>query len=181
MIIAETARLRLRHFTAADLAPMTRVFGDAEVMRFGDGAQTTEWVRAWLRGCAVSYERHGYGPWAVVEKSSGAAIGYCGLFDFPNVNGRPEIEIGYRLNRAYWSQGYATEAVIAVRDYAFDVLGMTRLVAIIDPENVASIHVAEHAGMCREAEVLFEGYSHPDHVYVIERPPAGSGDSRSDM
>lgn len=58
---------------------------------------------------------------------------------------------------------------------------MTRLIAIIDPDNVASIHAAEHAGMRREAEVLFEGYNHPDHVYVIERSPAEPGDSRSDM
>jgi RimJ/RimL family protein N-acetyltransferase len=161
----------------ADHAAMLRVFGDAEVMRFGDGAQTAEWVRAWLRGCLASYERHGYGPWAVVAKDSGAAIGYCGLFDFPDVNGRPEVEIGYRLNRACWGQGYATEAVIAVRDYAFDVLGMTRLIAIIDPDNAASIHVAENAGLRHETEVMFEGYSHPDRVYVIEHLSDGSDSS----
>jgi len=56
-----------------------------------------------------------------------------------------------------------------VRDFAFDTLGMKRLIAIIDPSNTASVHVAEKIGMHRETEVMLEGYTHPDHVYVITR------------
>lgn len=152
-----------------DRAAMTRVFGDAEVMRYGDGVQSAEWVRDWLRRCLEAYKRRGFGPWAVVEKRSGKVIGYCGLFYFPDINGRPEIEIGYRLARASWGLGYATEAVIAARDYGFNVLGLTRLIAMIDPENIASIRVAEKAGLRYEADVIFEGYSHPDRVYVIDK------------
>lgn len=150
---------------ATALAPL---FADAEVMRFGDGPQSPEWVQAWLRRVLQSYARRGYGPWAVVEKGSGELIGYCGLFDFPDVNGRPEIEIGYRLARAYWGRGYATEAVSAARDYAFGVLGLTRLIALIDPGNVASIRVAEKAGLRHVAEVMLPGYTYPDRVYAIE-------------
>ena len=159
-----------------------RVFGDPEVMSFGDGVQSVEWVRDWLEACLNGYEQRGYGPWAVVEKTSGELIGYCGLFYFPDVNGRPEIEIGYRLARAWWGRGHATEAVVAARDYAFNSLGLTRLVALIDPANVASIRVAEKAGMRYEAEAMLKGYYHPDRVYVVYRyssPPSLSDLDRS--
>ena len=59
------------------------------------------------------------------------------------------------------------EAARAVRDYAFDTLCLERLIAIIDPANVASIRVAEKLGMRYEADVSFEGYSHPDRVYAV--------------
>lgn len=171
MIIVETERLILRHFHAFDGDDMDRVFGDAEVMRFGPGVRTRQWVRDWLRGCLEDYyQKLGFGPWAVVEKNSRAVIGYCGLFYFPAVGGRPEIEIGYRLARACWSRGYATEAVSAVRDYGFGVLCLPRLIALIDPQNVASLRVAEKAGMRYEREAMLEGYDHPDHVYSVVNP-----------
>jgi RimJ/RimL family protein N-acetyltransferase len=168
--IAITERLTLRHFHILDAEPMYKVFGDPEVMRFGDGVQTKEWVDTWIRTCLERYyQTWGFGPYAVVERQSQAVIGYCGLFFFPDINGQPEVEIGYRLARSAWGQGYATEAARAVRDFAFDCLGMQRLIAIIDPSNTASIRVAEKIGMRHETEVMFEGYTHPDHVYVVTR------------
>jgi RimJ/RimL family protein N-acetyltransferase len=167
-VVMETARLRIRRFDENDADALLRVFGDAEVMRFSDGVQTSEWVRQWIRTCIVSYDLRGYGPWAVVRKSDDACLGYCGLFYFDNVNGKSEIEIGYRLARHAWGKGYATEAVCAVSDYAFDMLGLTRLIALIDPHNSASIRVAEKIGMHHEADVMFAGYDHPDRVYAIE-------------
>ncbi len=157
----------------ADHAAMLTVFSDAEVMRFGDGPQTAEWVRDWLRAALDGYEQRGYGPWAVVEKTSGGVIGYCGLFYYPDVNGRAEIEIGYRLAQAYWGRGYATEAVSAARDYAFTTLGLPRLIALIDPANVASLRVAEKVGLRFEAEAMLPGYTYPDRVYTIERGRGG--------
>jgi RimJ/RimL family protein N-acetyltransferase len=168
--IAATARLTLRHFHMLDAEPMFQVFGDPEVMRFGDGVQTREWVQHWLNTCLERYHlTWGFGPYAVAENQSQNVIGYCGLFFFPDINGRPEVEIGYRLAQAAWRQGYATEAASAVRDFAFFTLGMKRLVALIDPSNAASIRVAKKIGMQYEADVMFEGYTHPDHVYAIAR------------
>lgn len=166
-----TERLFLRHFHILDHEPMYRVFGDPEVMRFGDGGQTKEWVHAWLRTCLERYHQTwGFGPYAVVEEHSQNVIGYCGLFFFPDVAGQPEVEIGYRLARSVWGQGYATEAAQAVRDFAFNTLGIKRLIAMIDPSNAASIRVAEKIGMHYEKDVMFDGYTHPDHVYVITSP-----------
>src|ERR1043165_711886 len=163
-----TNRLVLRHFHILDGEPIYRVFGDAEVMRFGDGVQSREWVEAWLRTCLERYYRTwGFGPYAVVEQSSRNVIGYCGLVFFPDGAGQAEVEIGYRLARSARGNGYATEAARAVRDFAFDILSIKRLIAMIDPSNTGSIHVAEKIGMHYEKDVMFEGYTHPDHVYVI--------------
>jgi hypothetical protein len=168
--IASTERLILRHFHILDGDALSQVFGDPEVMRFGDGVQTKEWIDAWLRTCLERYYRSwGFGPYAVVEKDSHDVIGYCGLFYFPDINGQPEVEIGYRLARAAWGKGYATDAVSAVRDFAFYTLAIKRLIAIIDPANTASIHVAQKVGMRYEQDVMLESYSHPDHVFAIIR------------
>ena len=173
MMIFRTERLTLRHFRRTDDKAIACVFADPEVMRFGDGVKSNDWIQAWLDGCTRDYQKEGWGPFAVIETSSGNLIGYCGLFTFPDVNGRPEIELGYRFARASWGQGYATEAVLGVRDYAFHSLGITRLIAMIDPSNAASIRVAVKAGMRYEQDVLFEGYTHPDRVYSISRADVG--------
>lgn len=151
-----------------------RVFRDPEVMHFGDGVQSAAWVHQWLQRRLEDYRQEpGLGVWAVVEKSSGEVMGYCGLFFFPDVCGQPEIEIGYRLARSHWGRGYATEAARAVRDYAFQTLGVQRLIALVDPENTASIRVAEKLGMVYEKDVMFPGYTHPDRVYALERRDEG--------
>lgn len=170
MFLLNTLRLELRHFHILDAAPMYQVFGDEQVMRFGDGAQTKEWVQAWLLTSLERYYRTwGFGPYAVVERRSREVAGYCGLFYFPDINGQPEVEIGYRLRRSAWGQGLATEAAEAVRSYAFTTLGLERLISIIDPANTASIRVAEKIGMQYETELMLEGYTHPDHVYAVHR------------
>lgn len=101
MIIVETERLLLRRFHPSDAAALRPVFGDAEVMRFGPGVQSEAWVQDWVRDCLENYQKLGFGPWAVIKKSSLGLIGYCGLFYFPDVAGQPEIEIGYRLARPF--------------------------------------------------------------------------------
>lgn len=169
MTLLETDRLRLRRFDRNDSAALAPLFGDAGVMRFGDGVQTEAWVRHWIEQVIHGYEAKGYGPLAVVEKETASLIGYCGLFDFADINGRPEIELGYRLIKQAWGVGYATEAATAVRDYALSELGIKRLVSLIDPANSASIAVARKLGMVYEADVMLEGYTHPDHLHVIKK------------
>ena len=167
MTIAETPRLILREFRIEDAPAMDALFRDPAVMQFSIGSPLLS-TPDWIARCRVNYHAQGYGRWAVVKKTKEAVIGFCGLALEPEVNGRPEVELGYRLASSEWGSGYATEAATAVRDYAFGPLGLQRLIALIDPANVASIRVAENIGMCREADVLLDGYDHPDHVYVVE-------------
>lgn len=171
MVITETPRLILRHVVMEDAYALEGVFGDPEVMRFSDGVQTRSWVRAWLqRRLEHDYPARGYGPYSVVEKRSRQVIGYCGLFDFADLDGCAEVEIGYRLVRRCWGKGYATEAAYTVRDHGFQNLGLSRLVAMIDPANVTSIRVAEKLGMRYEKDVMLEGYTYPDHLYAMKNP-----------
>lgn len=168
--VITTDRLILRRFHSSDADAMGRIFGDPEVMYYGDGVKTQEWVREWLRRWLVDYYANwGFGMWAVVEKTGGEALGYCGLSRFPQRCGQGETEIGYRIARAHWGRGLATEAARAVRDYGFGALGLERLIAMIDPANGASIRVAEKIGMKYERDALLEGYTHPDRVYTIVR------------
>ena len=156
MVIAEAQRVFLRHFHVADLDAMAGVFGDPEVMRFGAGPQPRDWVQNWLRGCLEDYyQKWGFGLWAVVHKPDRRVIGFCGLTRFDDIDGQPEIEIGYRLARTFWGRGLATEAVRVAREYAFDVLVLPRLVSIIDPRNGASIRVVEKNGLRYEKDVIF--------------------------
>ena len=172
MLISQTPRLILRHLCLADGEAMDGVFGDAEVMRYGDGVRSPQWVREWIAGWIDEhYPKWGFGMWAVVDKRTSAVIGYCGLSRFAarcaDRCADHETEIGFRLARAHWGRGLATEAAQAVRDHAFGALRLPRLVALIDPANIASIRVAEKIGMRYERDVMLPGYDHPDWVYAL--------------
>jgi len=172
MIITETERLFLRHVHLFDADALQRVLGDADVMQFSmTGVLSEASISGWIQECLDNYHRiWGFGPWAIVKKSTREVIGYCGPSISEDINEKPEIEIGYRLARSEWGQGYATEAIIAVQDYCFNTLCFPRLVATIDPQHVASIHVVEKAGMRFERPITFPGYDHPDNLYSIENP-----------
>ncbi len=173
MFTIQTKRLLLRHFEMTDLEKIHKhVFGDAEVMHFGDGPQSMEWVQDWIETCLENYGTRGFGPYALIEKNSTELIGYCGLFHFPDIDGQTEVEIGYRLSRSTWGQGYATEAAFTVRDFALNELKLSRLVTLIDPANTASIRVAQKLGMQYEKHIMLEGYTHPDHLYVLHQSAA---------
>jgi RimJ/RimL family protein N-acetyltransferase len=164
----ETARLRLRPFTAADHDAIHAVYADPEVMRYvGHGAHRAlaETVRA-LRGYADALAARGYGFVAVVERSSGVVVGDAGLH--PLAGRGPDVELGYTLARAAWGRGYGTEAAGALRDHAFAVLGVPRVMAQVEPANLASRHVLEKVGMTVVGERVT--YGRPHLVYAEERP-----------
>ncbi len=151
--ICQTPRLLLRHFLPSDLDGMADMLADSEVMRFSLGTRTRDETRQWLGRTMASYAENGFGLWAVDHRRDGRLIGFCGP-SVQEVDERREVEIGYRLAKAYWGQGLATEAAMATRDDAVGRLGIERLISIIDPLNTASIGVAEKIGMQLESETV---------------------------
>ena len=157
----------MRPFTASDSDAIHAVYADPEVMRYvGHGAHrtTAETARA-LRGYADALRTRGYGFVAVVERSTGALVGDAGLH--PLAGRGPDVELGYTLARAAWGRGYATEMGAALVAHAFEALGMPRVMAQVEPDNVASRHVLEKLGMTERGVRL--AYGRPHLLYAVDR------------
>ena len=146
MNILESARLVFRKMTEEDLPALKDIFCDEQTMYDFGGAWSDEDVLAGLQKQLKSYRENGFGRWAVILKETGKLIGICGLmWDYINKNKVPEL--GYFFNRAYWHKGYATEAAIACKKYAFDVLGYDEVYSITTDNNIAAMNVAIRNGM----------------------------------
>jgi ribosomal-protein-alanine N-acetyltransferase len=165
-----TSRLRLRPFTDTDLAAIHAIYRDPEVMRFvGHGAhRTIEDTANALRVYGDVLARVGFSFLAVVERRGGALIGDGGLHP---LGGRgPDVELGYTLARSTWGRGYATELGRALVAHAFEVLGVDRVVAQVEPGNHASRHVLEKLGMTERE--LRTAYGRPHLLYAVDRSEA---------
>jgi RimJ/RimL family protein N-acetyltransferase len=149
-ILLETERLVLRRFTEADADDLSDLDGDPEVMRFLTGGKPTprEVIRNETLPRFLGYHERfaGFGFWAAVEKSTGEFLGW---FEFrpPEDAGPGEVELGYRLRRAAWGKGYATEGSRALIRKGFTELGVRRVVAETMAVNAASRRVMEKAGL----------------------------------
>jgi RimJ/RimL family protein N-acetyltransferase len=108
----------------------------------------------------------------VVLKDTGRLIGDCGLHRLETVGGNP-VEITYHLARAYWNQGYATEAARCLLTHGFMALGLWEIVAAINPENVASARVAQNLGLRPDRRIEWPKQGLVD-LYVITRDQYGS-------
>jgi len=153
----ETSRLWLREMVRDDVVPLLAVLGDAETMRHYPAAFTRHQVGKWIEWNLENYKQHGYGLWALISKETGELIGDCGL-TWQRVGYSPEraLEAGWHVRRDQWNRGLATEAALAVRGYAKEVLHQPRLISIIDPHNLASQAVARKLGMALEREDVLD-------------------------
>lgn len=144
----ETERLRLRLFTLDDLPVMFALNSDPDVTKYADTpAKDMQEVRERLeQGPLADYEKYGYGRFAVELKETGELIGFCGIKYLPEIDLN---EVGYRYLKEYWGRGIGTEAARVCVDFARDDLGLEKLVALIIPENIGSIRVAEKLGMTK--------------------------------
>lgn len=143
----ETQRLRLRLMAPGDLEDLLKIFEDPLVMdAFNESPFNRQQMQSWLDRNLAHQERYGYGLFSVILKSERVLIGDCGL-EHMEINGEEITELGYDMRSDYWNQGYATEAALAVRDFAFDELGLPRLVSLIRVGNEASKRVSEKIGM----------------------------------
>jgi RimJ/RimL family protein N-acetyltransferase len=151
----ETTRLRLRAFAPADFDAFAAMRADPEVMRYIGTGEPQDRARseAWLGKNEQRWRRNGFGMWAAEHKELGRVIGWCGLVFLDET---PEVEVGYGFARDFWGRGLATEAARRSLRFGFEGMGLGRIVAIAQPENVASRRVMEKLGM---------RYERPAHYY----------------
>jgi ribosomal-protein-alanine N-acetyltransferase len=153
MKILETDRLILRRLLPDDLDSLFALYRDPDIRRyFPEGTLSYEETKEELEWFLNGHPEHPeLGLWATIHKESGRFIGRCGLLPW-TIDGRPEVEVAYLIDKAYWGQGLGTEAAQAILDYGFQQLGLSRLICLIDPANQASIKVATKIGMTFEKE-----------------------------
>jgi len=152
--VIETDRLRLRMFRPEDLNDLAALLTDKDVMRYVEDGQPKDRAVAEqaLNSIIAHWQRHGFGRWAVEEKTSGEFVGFGGL---RSLFGTPEVV--YHFATARWGNGFATELGRASLSYGFETHRFARVVAIAKPENAASIHVMEKIGMHFEMRTSYYG------------------------
>ena len=144
----ETPRLRLRLFTLDDVQIMYTLSTDPDVIKYADtpAKDMAEARQRLEEGPLYDYEKYGYGRFAVELKETGEVIGFCGIKYLPEID-LPEV--GYRYMKEYWGKGIGTEAAKACVEFARQDLDIKKLIALIIPENIASIKVVEKLGMTK--------------------------------
>lgn len=161
----ETKRLILREMTEDDYPALCSILQDDETMYAYEGAFSDAEVREWLDRQISRYRKWGFGLWAVILKESGEMIGQCGL-TMQQWKDSELLEVGYLFNRNYWHRGYATEAAIACKNYAFDVLDAEEVCSIIRDTNTASQNVAKRNGM-KAADTWVKHYRGVDMPHIL--------------
>lgn len=167
MMAITTPRVTLRPVHLSDFKATYQLLSDPEVMRFSlNGPYSKQKTTDFINHCIQQTENNLPSLLAVIDNKSGLLIGYCGFY-MQKINGIEEVELGYRLAKQYWGKGLATEAAIAMKKHAFQKMGLTRLISIIEKDNLSSIRVAEKVGLKLEKEMLYNGKIHVA-IYAIK-------------
>jgi RimJ/RimL family protein N-acetyltransferase len=182
----DTDRLRLRKPTLDDAEALHEAYGDPEAMRYIGLGETRDLAatRAWLERSLERWEADGFGQFVAERKMDDRVVGRVGFLVWDADDWQPgtlaafgdraAIELGWILAREHWGQGYATEAALACRDYAFDTMGLSHLSALIQPQNTASRRVAEKIGMALLRQIQHRGRT--ICLYGMGRPERQAGD-----
>jgi RimJ/RimL family protein N-acetyltransferase len=170
----ETERLVLRRWDIdADLDAYAALCADPDVMRYiGDGTtRTRAECEEQLRSFEQTWSDRSFGLFATELSATGELIGFIGLAvpDFlPEI--MPAVEIGWRLSRASWGRGYATEGARAALVYGFDRVGLDRIVSVHAVGNDPSGNVMQKIGMHLDRETIHPRTGRGVRVYAIDRP-----------
>lgn len=127
------------------------MLSDPITMRFWPAPFSPEQTQHWLERHLRNYLETGLGRYAVISKDSQVLIGDCGIVR-AELNGKPENDLGYIIDRNYWGHGYATEAAAACLNFGLQKQNLQRICANMPEDHVASRRVAERIGMRRELE-----------------------------
>jgi RimJ/RimL family protein N-acetyltransferase len=169
-----TERLLLRRWLSTDLEPYAALNADPQVREHFPSTMTRRECEAEIAIFEERFDEHGYGLWAVEVPGVAPCIGFIGLnlttFDAPFT---PAVEVGWRLARKYWGEGYASEGARAALHFGFETIGLDEIVSFTTPANVRSWAVMERIGMSRDPSDDFENpnvaVGHPMRPHVLYR------------
>jgi len=164
-IILETERTFLREMNQNDFSDLCIIMQDIDVMYAYEHSFSNEEVSSWLNKNIDRYKEDGYGLWAVIHKEKNVFLGQCGL-TIQKINEKKYLEIGYLFKKEYWHKGYATEAAIGCKEYAFSKLNANKVFSIIRNTNIASQNVAKRIGM-KNIETIIKHYYNMDMPHYI--------------
>ncbi|MBN9061434.1 MAG: GNAT family N-acetyltransferase [Rhizobiales bacterium] len=166
--VIETERLTMRGFRHTDIDDYAAFFADDALTRFIGGALSREdaWRNMAMR--SGSWLLRGFGYWALESKNDRRMVGFCGL-TFPE--GWPEPEIGWAIFSGAQGNGYATEAAKRARAYAYDELGWSTAISLINPLNAPSLRVAQRLGAKQDGAFALKGtelgvFRHPSPTFL---------------
>jgi len=163
--IVETDRLLLRELTITDAKDFYELNLNPNVVKYtGDRAFKNITEAEIFLSSYSDYDKNGYGRWAVIDKSNGEFLGWCGLKYIHALN---ETDIGFRFFENHWNKGFATESAKACLRFGFEKLNLETVVGRAMAENAASINVLEKIGLKYEKEFDFD--SHKGLIYKINK------------
>ena len=139
----KTKRLIIRPYTIEDAKEAFALFNDIAVMEFipsGTDKVPNDTVNRVIKYIS-HYNTYGFSKYVILEKNTNRLIGDCGICRIENTDIN---ELGYRIKKEFWNQGFATEAAIAVIDYAFKFLKFREIHAIVESKNIKSVYILEN-------------------------------------
>lgn len=142
----QISRLTLRPLQPEDAEVLHRIYRSEGVLRFFPNPipPALEKVQRFILAQQAHWETHGYGNWGVLPDGSDEIIGWVGLQYLPELD---ETEVGFLLDRVFWGKGYATEAAQASIKFGFGWIKLDHIIALVHPDNLASLRVIEKCGM----------------------------------
>ena len=149
----ETDRLIIKSNQEVDLEPLAALWADPDVTRYMGGPRNYEEILKDLRDDAQLDPQPAFDLWPVIEKQTGQIIGTGGILD-KDIDGSTQYEIIYVLAKSAWGKGLATELASSLKDYAFTELGLKRVTALIDQDNLESERVATKIGLRYEKDTV---------------------------
>jgi RimJ/RimL family protein N-acetyltransferase len=149
----ETDRLIIKSNQEVDLEPLAVLWADPEVTHYMGGPRNYDEILKILKEDAEVSPQPVFDLWPVIEKETGKIIGTGGILE-KDIDGRNQYEVIYVLARSAWGKGFATELASSLKDYAFNQLGLKRITALIDPDNVKSEMVATKIGLGYEKDTV---------------------------
>ena len=158
LIQIKSERVLLRHWKASDLEPWIALNLDPKNLRYFPRTYSAEESLESFKRISESLEKNEYGLWAAEEKSSGEFMGFIGLAkaDIPGVSFMPCYEIGWRLDKKYWGNGYATEGAKVALAYGLTELEIPTIYSYTSIHNLPSINVMKKIGLRERPELAFE-------------------------